>query len=251
VIRIFIINLVCLAIVIIQAQETYSLYWKNKKYSSDLTSIIGNAGSGDETLGKLIGLESGFSHFEMGRFNLSKGDYSSALVEFHNSKNDDLCKLFLAITFSSMMENDSVSYWIGKVRETDLSHYKTFMGRKRSNEDLKYLLSKYPYFSNFILTTASKKSEPSTKTKLPKKSYKPIDRRYYTIQFGAFLDSLRAVALANKLEISDITPYIKKYYKDGNILFKVRWGHFNSREEAKKNSIRISDDFVFIIIEEE
>ena len=63
-----------------------------------------------------------------------------------------------------------------------------------------------------------------------------VDTVKYTIQAGAFKNSDNAANLTDQLESRGLDPY---YFKDSSGLYKVRFGNFSTKDEAKNTAERL------------
>ncbi len=65
---------------------------------------------------------------------------------------------------------------------------------------------------------------------------------YYCVQVGAFSSESNAQRLASELKRRGYSPEISKAAPEGNTVFRVRLGRFNSRQEAEGELKRLRED---------
>ena len=73
----------------------------------------------------------------------------------------------------------------------------------------------------------------------------------YTLQFGAFADSVKAYKLIQKLTDIGLEPYISETEVNGAQLLRVRAENFNSRDEAEEAGSALGDQFIYMVVPRE
>ena len=226
--------LLWLLAVVAFCQQSPDNFWKQAGYSDSLAVTLANTRSGEMLAEKLQSDRSPQAIFELGRLYYARGLYRQALAFFNSTDfGGDTRLLHIGFCHIVLGENDSASTILSRISDARLRAWSA-AGLARISNTVPTSANDYPYLSNFFMTET-----PDT-----------VQKKGFTLQFGAFADSLRATGLVEILRDIGLSPYMTKAESGGKMLFRVRAEHFATREEAEEAGAALGDQFIYMVVPE-
>lgn len=232
--RAYILTFFVISSVFSWVEKPYADYWKSAGYSIDEIKVLSEQRNCDKVADVLRSSSTPQAKFEMGKLYYARGLYRQALGFFKNTNfGGDLRKLYIGLCYLVLDENDSAKSIISAISDTTLRPWSSaILGKISGTKPV--VIGRYRYLAGFW------NEETGEKQKQGK----------FTIQFGAFSKKELAEALSEKLKSIGLEPYITEVKIGDRILFRVRHGHFNSKEEAEEVGEAIGDQFIFQVVPE-
>ena len=218
------------------AEPQYSLYWDKLSYSSQLSTYLGDMRNAEQIAEKLRQSETPQTLFELGRLYYSRGLYHQALAFFQRTDfGGDSRLLLMGFCNIILGEPDSAKVYIVQITRPRLRAWSA-AGLAKISGSIPSSVNDYPYIANYF--TDIKKTADSSHT------------GGYTLQFGAFADSLRANTMMLKLEDIGLSPYIQKTKIGEKLLYRVRAEHFANKKDAENAGAALGDQFIYMVVPE-
>ncbi len=215
------------------AGDGYLQFWRAFGYDDELAQAMAEA-TDCERLAELLrkrGTDEAL--FELGRLYYSRGLYRQALAFFQRTEfGGDVRSLYIGLCALVLGEVDTARAYLARISDAHTRAWSS-AGLARIDGTFPAAAGDFPYLANFF-------------------SAKPGSTQAggYTLQFGAFVDSSRAEALAQKLRDVGLHPYIVRARVGGRIFFRVRAEHFATRKEAEDAAAALGEQFIYMIVPE-
>ena len=222
---------------LIFAEIPYSTHWVKAQYPENLRMVIGDMRNAEMLAEKLREEETPEALFELGRLYYSRGLYRQALAFFQRTGfGGDTRFLLIGFCHKILNEPDSAKVFLAQITEPRLRAWSS-AGLAKISSSVPSAISDYPYLINFFAEAG-----------IPSDTLRTGG---YTLQFGAFSDSIRAVLLSQKLRDIGLSPYIQSTAVNEKILFRVRAEHFATKEDAEEAGAALGDQFIYMIVPED
>lgn len=215
-------------------EKSYLDYWKSAGYSAEETKALSEQRNCDKVADALRSSSTPQATFELGKLYYARGLYRQALGFFKNTDfGGDLRKLYIGLCYLVLGENDSAKSIVSTIADSTLRPWSSaILGKISGTKPV--VVGKYRYLSGFWGEETDNEQGQDK----------------FTLQFGAFSKRELAEALSEKLKAAGLEPYIMEVRISDKTLFRVRHGHFNSREEAEQVGEAIGDQFIFQVVPE-
>ncbi len=228
---------ICSILSLLFAEPQYSAYWDKLDYSSDLCTYLGNMHNAEQIAEKFRQNETPQTLFELGRLYFSRGLYRQALAFLQRTDFGGDTRLLL-IGFCNIIldEPDSAKIYLAQITQPRLRAWSS-AGLAKISKSIPKSVNDYPYIANFFTTIPRAADSSHTGG--------------YTLQFGAFSDSLRANIMMKKLMDIGLSAYIQKTTIGDKILYRVRAEHFATKEDAENAGSALGDQFIYMVVPEQ
>ncbi len=217
-------------------EPKYSQFWIKKGYPRELAVVMGETRNAEEVAEKLRASETDEGLFELGRLYFARGLYRQALAFFQRTTfGGDARNLMIGLCHLILNQPDSARDYLSAVQDSRFRPWASAVLAK-INSTTPTAAADYPYLGNFFPATAQKTGQGERIS------------GGYTLQFGAFADSLRAEKLAARLRDVGLHPYLQKVKIGGKVLYRVRAEHFATKEEAEQAGAALGDAFIYMVV---